>query len=70
MRDRHPPDRIFDREGEVYATNSGNDWDGLEEEIIPGRRLPIRWEKKTENYKSLTHFAGACITYRSTHILG
>lgn len=34
------------------------------------RRLLIRWEKKTENYEALLHFACACITYRSANVLG
>lgn len=34
------------------------------------RRLLIRWEKKTENYEALLHFACAYITYNAAEVLG
>lgn len=34
------------------------------------RRLLIRWEKKTANYKALLHLAFACITFQKTALLG
>jgi putative transposase len=34
------------------------------------RRLLIRWEKNTENYLALVHFACAWITYNAAGVLG
>jgi putative transposase len=34
------------------------------------RRLLIRWEKKTANYKAFLHFACAWVTYRAAGVLG
>lgn len=34
------------------------------------RRLLIRWEKKTVNYKAFLHLAFACITLQKTPLLG
>jgi putative transposase len=34
------------------------------------RRLLIRWEKKTENYLGLLHFACAWITFRAAGLFG
>ena len=34
------------------------------------RRLLIRWEKKTANFKAFLHLAGAWVTYRAAGVLG
>lgn len=34
------------------------------------RRLLIRWEKKTANYKAMLHFAFACIVFHKSALLG
>jgi putative transposase len=34
------------------------------------RRLLIRWEKKTENYLAMLHFACAWITFRAAKVVG
>jgi putative transposase len=38
--------------------------------MIRFRRIPIRWEKKTENYLGLLHLACVCITYHLAELPG
>ena len=34
------------------------------------RRILVRWEKKTENYEAMLHFASAIIAFRLAGVLG